>query len=105
MRNWQVVLLPELAQFSPEDRRAALRKARNTEMDVVELAGVALVLLLVTWVTGYSFDTQAGALARAAAFFANLALALPLLLAGALPFHLRRLRRGLRSQLSYRPPP
>ena len=97
MRNWQLVLLPELAQFPVEDRRAALRKARDTEMDVGELAGVALG-------KGHEeFGEQAGALTRGAAFFVNLGIALPLLAAGALPFHLRRLRRGLRRQLSERP--
>jgi hypothetical protein len=105
MRNWQLLLLPELRRFPDEERAAAIRDARDTELDLLELAGAGLALLLATWFTRYSLGEGTGGLARLLACLLNLAVALPLLVAGFLPFHLRRLRRGLREQLARRGSP
>lgn len=104
MRNWQLLVLPDLRHFPAEERRAALRQARDTEYDLVELAGLALALVLATWATRYGIASDAGASTRLLAALVNFGIAVPVLLAGALPLHVRRLRRGLRAQLARRPP-
>ena len=105
MRNWQLLLLPDLRRFPDEERAAAIRDARETELDLLELAGAGLALLVATWLTRYALGADAGAFDRIAACLLNFAVALPLLAAGFLPFHLRRLRRGLREQLARRGSP
>ncbi len=102
MRNWQLLLLPELQRFPSGERSAALRNARETESDLLELAGIGAALLLATGLTRYALGEDAGVFTRLVACIQNFALALPLLGAGILPFHLRRLRRGLREQLARR---
>ena len=96
-RLW-LVLLPELGQFPDDERDAAFRKAAATELDVVELIGMAFALVLVTAATQYALPDQS-LLPRLSATFLNFIVAVPLigLVAGAL--HIRRLRRGLRAQL------
>lgn len=105
MRNWQLLLLPDLRRFPEEERAAAIRDARDTELDLIELAGAGVALLLATWLTRYSLAESADGLDRILACLLNFAVALPLLVAGFLPFHLRRLRRGLREQLARRGTP
>ena len=102
MRNWQLLLLPDLRRFPDEERAAAIRNAGETELDILELAGAGLALLLATWATRYALADASAAATRLVACLLNFGLALPLLLAGFLPFHLRRLRRGLREQLARR---
>jgi hypothetical protein len=105
MRNWQVLVLPELRHFSPAERRAAIRQARDTDHDLLELAGLAVALVLATWATRYGVDAGAVPGTRLMAALVNFAIAVPVLLAAALPLHIRRLRRGLRAQLARRPHP
>jgi hypothetical protein len=99
-RLWPV-LLPELRQFPSAERDGALRAARDTALEIVELFGMAAGLVLVTALTRYSFpDTSV--FSRSTAALRNFALAIPLLTVALGPFHIRRLRRGLRDQLRQR---
>jgi hypothetical protein len=98
--NW---LLPELQRFAPAQREQALRAARATALDTFELVGMAFGLIAVTALTKYALsdDSLSTRFAMAAL---NFLVALPLLAAVLGPFHLRRLRRGLRQQLRLRRP-
>ena len=91
-------LLPELRRIPPERREAALARARETPLDLAELAGAAAALLLVTVLTRPLVDLSSMA-ARVGSIVAGFVVALPLLALTLAPFHLRRLRRGLRRQL------
>lgn len=98
-RLW-TLLLPELRRIPSEDRAAALRRARDTALDVFELVGMAAGLLAVTALTRYAIPEDA-AVSRIAAALLNFVVAIPLLVVLLGPFHLRRLRRGLRAQLRH----
>lgn len=99
-RLWPV-LLPELRQFSAGDQDQALKAARDTALDMLELLGMAAGLILVTALTRYSLaDTAIST--RFGAAVVNFLVALPLLVIAVGPFHVRRLRRGLREQLRRR---
>ncbi len=102
-RLWPA-LLPELRQFPAAEQDEALRVARRTELDFVELLGMATGLLVVTALTRYTL-ADASMSTRFVATLANFAVALPLLAVALGPFHLRRLRRGLRNQLRSRGQP
>ena len=95
------ILLPQLRNFPEEDRSLALQQARRTPFDVFELAGLALAVVAVTALTQYVLADRS-VLARAAAALANFGSALIAIAVCAAPFHLRRLRRGLRQQLQLR---
>jgi hypothetical protein len=99
-RLWPV-LLPELHAFPREERDSALKAARATPLDAVELLGMAAALMAVTALTRYVLPDMAMA-TRFAAVLLNFAVALPLLALTFGPFHVRRLRRGLREQLRKR---
>jgi hypothetical protein len=96
-RLWPA-LLPELRQFPSAEHDEVLRAARGTELDFVELLGMAVGSLVVTALTRYTV-ADAGLSTRLLATLANFAVALPLLAIALAPFHIRRLRRGLRDQL------
>lgn len=99
-RLWPV-LLPELRQFPAGERDGALWAARDTALEIVELLGMAAGLVLVTALTRYALpDTSVSSRFDAAVL--NFALAIPLLTVALGPFHIRRLRRGLRDQLRQR---
>ena len=94
-------IYPQLRAFPMGDRAAALRNARRTAFDVVELVGIALSLVLVTALTRYdTHDLAAGE--RFTAAILNFAVAVPLLVALVGPFHVRRVRRGLQRELHAR---
>lgn len=99
-RLWPA-LLPELRQFPEAERDHALQQARETALDVIELAGMAVGLVAVTALTKYSVPDPSMA-SRFALALINFAVAMPLLVAVLGPFHVRRLRRGLREQLHQR---
>ena len=94
-------VLPELRRFPAQEQGHALRKASQTELDIFELLGVGLGLVLVTAATQYVLPDRAGSTRLAAGLF-NFILALPLMAVVVAPFHVRRLRRGLRKQLRLR---
>jgi hypothetical protein len=99
-RLW-MVLLPELRLFPAPERAEALQAARDTALDIFELLGMAAALLLVTALTRYSV-ADIDMSTRFGAAVLNFAVAIPLLAVALGPFHLRRLRRGLRGQLQRR---
>ncbi|MBI5276913.1 MAG: hypothetical protein HY854_10670 [Burkholderiales bacterium] len=90
-------LLPELKNVPPAERRNALRVARDCELDVLELLGVAFAFVLAALLARLLFGDVRWE-SRVLAFLMNFALAAPVILVAFLPFHLRRLRRGLRAR-------
>ncbi len=102
-RLW-LALLPELRRFPPAEQDRALEAARQTALDLPELLGMAAGLVAVTALTRYALS-DTGMSSRFGAAMLNFGVALPLLLALLGPFHLRRLRRGLREQLPRHPEP
>jgi hypothetical protein len=101
MNRWWLHLLPELRQFGPDERDAALRTARDEEPDLFELIGALLGLLAVAALTN-AMLVDHGAGARGAVVLLNFLIALPLLALAIAPLHLRRIRRGLRERLRRR---
>lgn len=89
---------PELVAFREPERRSALREARATPFDAIELIGIATVLVLVTALTRYGLR-DADLAGRIGAALLNFIIAVPLLAIGIGPFWIRRARRGLRAQL------
>jgi hypothetical protein len=102
-RLWPL-LLPELRQFPPTDQDSALRTARHTELDILELLGMAAGLVAVTALTRYTLPSGSIG-ARFLFVLLNAVVAIPLLMLALGPFHIRRLRRGLRKQLQDRQVP
>lgn len=98
------VLLPELRAIAPAERDAALRSARDTPLDLLELIGMAAGLIVVTALTQHVF-AQLALASSIASGIANFVVALPLLVLALGPFHRRRLRRGLRAQATRRNAP
>jgi hypothetical protein len=99
-RLWPV-LLPELRQFPAAERAEALKAAGNTPLDLLELLSMAAGLVAVTALTHYTLADTAMS-TRFASAVLNFGVAIPLLIAFLGPFHIRRLRRGLREQLERR---
>lgn len=102
-RLWPLVL-PELRQFPATEQDGALKAARETALDMLELLGMAAGLVLVTAITRYS-GADASMATRFGAAIVNFVVAAPLLAIALGPFHIRRLRRGLREQLHRRGQP
>ena len=98
MNRWWPVLLPELRQFPVAEQDDVLRAARDTALDLAELLGMAAALVLVTALTRYVLP-DAGLPTRLGAALLNAVVAVPLLVVLLGPFHLRRLRRGLRDRI------
>ena len=96
-RLWSA-LLPELRQFPEPERDGALRRARRTALDVAEFVGMAMGVMVVTALTKYSVP-EGSTSSRFALALLNVAVAVPLLVLVLGPFHVRRLRRGLRAEL------
>ncbi len=99
-RLWPA-LLPELRQFPPDEREQAVQRAGETPLNVLECIGMAVGLVAVTALTKYGAP-EMSMVSRALAVLVNFAVALPLLVAVLGPFHVHRLRRGLRDQLRHR---
>ena len=99
-KSW-LLLLPELRSFPPAQREHVLATSRQTRLDVFELLGTACAVVTVAALTRYGLAAH-DATAMPAAALLHLAVALPLMVMAAGPFHLRRLRRGLREQLAFR---
>ena len=101
MNRWWPVLLPELRRFPAEEQDEVLREARATGLNLPELLGMAAALVLVSALTRYSLpDTDIST--RLGAALLNIVVAVPLLVVFLGPFHLRRLRRGLRERIRRR---
>lgn len=102
-RLWQTVL-PELRRFPADERRQALQRARNRQLDAVELVVLAIWLVLVTALMRDMVTSAPEAERLAYSVVMNLLVTVPLLLLVFVPIHIRRLRRGLRAQLEPRSP-
>lgn len=86
---------PELRGSTALERARRLKLARQTPLDAIELFGMAGGLVAVTGLTRYA-GAELDAADRLLAALANFAVALPLLALFLGPFHVRRMRRGLR---------
>ena len=102
-RLWPL-LLPELRAFPTREQDSALRNARTTPLDVLELMSMAAGLVAVTALTRYALPADTVATRFSYAVW-NFVVATPLLALALGPFHIRRLRRGLRKQLQDRSQP
>ena len=96
-RIWPA-LLPELRRFPDSERSNALRLARERPLDAFEWVAMAVGLVVVTALTKFAVPDPSMA-SRVLVAALNFAVALPMLVAVLGPFHLRRLRRGLRALL------
>lgn len=92
-RLW-LLLLPELRQLPRADQAAALKRARETPHDVVELLGTIAALVATTAFT--RIILEGGMADRFASTVLNFVVALPMLAVLLAPLQWRRLRRGLR---------
>jgi hypothetical protein len=101
-REVQNLLYPELRPYERADRDRLLKEATNTQFDLLEWIGILVGLFLVVGITRYS-TAGLGFADRVAMAAVNLLIALPLLVFTVGPFLVRRMQRGLRSQLR-RPP-
>lgn len=90
-------LYPELAALPVRERESALREARDTPFDMLELLGMAAGLVLVTALTRYG-SAGLDVAEQFGAAIVNFAIALPLLAIALAPFLVRRTRRGLRAR-------
>lgn len=95
------LLYPQLRAFPLVRRTEALKAAKHTALDVIELVGIALAVILVTAITRYQLDPER-TLDRLGAALLNFLVAIPLLALCAGPFLVRRTRRGLTQQLKAR---
>ena len=92
------LLYPELRGYGRQDRARLLRDARQEPFELLEWAGILAALVIVAGLTRYSvagFELAD----RIAVALANFLVAVPLLVATAGPFLVRRTRRGLRQRL------
>ena len=101
----EAILYPQLRSFPAGERTSALREARKTPFDVIELVGMAVGLILVTAITRYQSEEWWGAMERTGAALLNFAVAIPLLVVFVGPFLVRRVRRGLDQELAKRSAP
>jgi hypothetical protein len=93
--SFENLLYPELRAYGREDRARLLREARNEPFDLVEWAGLLAALVMVVGITRYNV-VGFGLADRFAVVLVNFLVAIPLLVATAGPFLLRRTKRGLR---------
>ena len=91
------LLYPELQVYGPEERARLLRDARKEPFDILEWAGILAALVIVVGITRYSV-AGFGLADRFAVMLANFLVAIPLLVATAGPFLLRRTKRGLKQR-------
>lgn len=100
-RLW-LVWLPELRQFPEDKRRKAFQNARDSELESLELVGIAVWLVIVTSFTRFILNKTAMSGDPSTTLAVNIVVDIPLLAVVFVPIHIRRLRRGLRKQLEQR---
>jgi len=98
-RLW-LALLPELRQFPQEKQDKALQLARGCELEPLELIGIAVWLVPVMTLSKYILSQASLGEDAFATLVMNVFVVVPLLAAMFAPIHIRRLRRGLRKQLT-----
>jgi hypothetical protein len=101
MKRLSNMLFPELGSLAERERMLALRNARETPFDSIELLGIAGALVLVTWLSR-QVVAMLGAVDRLSIAALSFLVALPLLVVIVGPFMVRRVRRGLRLRLEQR---
>ena len=94
-------LFPELHRLPSDERDGALRCAARSPLDIIELLGIAAGLVAVTALTRYT-TLELSLAQRLGMVVANCVVAFPLLAVAVAPFHVRRVRRGLREVLRSR---
>ena len=92
------LLYPELRPYGRSDRDRLLRKASDTSLEPLEWAGILAGLVFAVTLTRYSV-AELGLVDRIAIGAVNFLVAMLLLGVTAGPFLVRRMRRGIRSQL------
>ena len=102
-RLWRKAL-PELGRFPSTEQPLALRRARESSLDALELVLLAVWLVLVSALMRNLANSAPEAERLAYSVVMNLLVTVPLLLLVFIPIHIRRLRRGLRAQLDSRSP-
>jgi hypothetical protein len=95
---------PALRQLPRSDWDGALQRARETDFDVFEWAGMLAGITFVTYLLRFEAD-QAAALALPARYVIQFLAAVPLLALVVGPFYLRRTRRGLDQDIERQIPP
>ena len=98
MRKFWLWLLPELQLFPAQRQAEALKKSRQGDLDIPELLGMALGLVLAAIAAQYASPGNPP-LPHAVVALLDFVIAVPLMAMVVIPFHIRRLRRGLRVQL------
>lgn len=98
IRLW-LLLLPELRQFPADKQDKALQDARNSELEPVELIGIAVWLVPVVVLAKHIAAKAAMLDSLPITLLMNIVVVVPLLALVFTPIHIRRLRRGLRKQL------
>jgi hypothetical protein len=99
-KTW-LLLLPELRGFPAREQAHALAAAHEAPLDIVELVGTAFTVVIVAALARHGL-ADPGLAPHFGGAALNLAVAVPLLVLAAIPFQVRRLRRGLRQQLELR---
>lgn len=94
-------LYPRLREQPPEAWESMLRKARDTNFDMAEWAGVIGGVAFVAWLLGVEPIVPAMQ-PPIVGYLLQFVLALPLLACIAGPFYLRRTRRGLDLEMDRR---
>jgi hypothetical protein len=97
-RLW-LALLPELRQFAQSQQGQALQSARASELEPLELVGLAVWLVPVVVLAKYLLVQASLVSDIPATLVMNILFVVPLLAVVFAPIHIRRLRRGLRKQL------
>jgi hypothetical protein len=101
MKRLSNMLFPDLGSLAEREHMPALRNARKTPFDSIELLGIAGSLVLVTWLSR-QVVAMLGAVDRLSIAALSFLVALPLLVVTVGPFMVRRVRRGLRLRLEQR---
>lgn len=86
--------LPRIVELQPGEWDESLKRARATNFDMIENAGVLASVAFVTYLLRFD-SSQTGSISLPLQFVIQFLSAVPLLVLFAGPFYLRCLRRGL----------
>ncbi len=95
---WKERIYPDLKRFAPDQRKAVSRKAGATPFDAIELFGIAAGIVATAMLARYLATEWVGN-RRSVTTSLQFLFALPILPFAIAPFHVRRVRRGLRAQI------
>jgi hypothetical protein len=94
--------LPRIAELKPGEWAVALKRARDTNFDMIERVGVLAGIVFTTYLL--RFDASSDDFSLPGRFFAQFVAAVPLLILFSGPFYLRCMRRGLDHVIESRQP-